>query len=353
MILKPYMQFMAEKDASDLYVSGGAVPQARVAGKVVQVGRDALAPAKVAEAAGELMGDRERGIFKQEWDVDFSVRIEKLGRFRVNVFRQRGQVALVLRHVPPEIQSIRALHLPEVLEELAMARQGLLLMAGPTGSGKSTTLASMIGHRNAQTTGHILTIEDPIEFFHANKRSIVNQRELGVDTHSFESALRGALRESPDVVMIGEARDRDTMDAALELAGTGHLSMATLHANNAAQALDRVASMFPGDMQEQMHLDLSDYLLAIVSQRLVVTTDGSRVPAVEVMINSPYVADLIAKGHFDRLKAAMEESKLRGMRDMDTALFELVNQGKISKEEALDNAESRSNLEAKINFSSN
>ncbi len=353
MILRPYMQFMAEKDASDLYVSGGAIPQARVAGKVVQVGSEVMPPARVAEAAGELMGDRERALFKEHWDVDFSVRADKLGRFRVNVFRQRGQVAMVLRHVPPEIKSIRELHLPEVLEELAMARQGLLLMAGPTGSGKSTTLSAMIGHRNEQATGHILTIEDPIEFFHTNKRAIVNQRELGVDAHSFDAALRSALRESPDVVMIGEARDRDTMSAALELAGTGHLSMATLHANNASQALDRVASMFPGDMQEQMHLDLADYLLAIISQRLVMTEDGSRVPAVEVMINTPFIADLITKGHFDRLKSAMEESKLRGMRDMDSALHDLVKQGIISKDEALANAESRSNLEAKINFASN
>ncbi len=353
MILRPYMQFMAEKDASDLYVSGGAIPQARIAGKVVQVGRDVMPPARVAEAAGELMGDRERAIFKEHWDVDFSVRADKLGRYRVNVFRQRGQVAMVLRHVPAEVPTLADLHLPEVLGELAMSRQGLLLMAGPTGSGKSSTLAAMLGHRNEHMAGHILTIEDPIEFFHPNRKSIINQRELGVDAHSFETALRSALRESPDVVMIGEARDRDTMAAAMELAGTGHLSMATLHANNAAQALDRLASMFPGDMQEQMHLDLSDYLLAVVSQRLVVTEDGSRVPAVEVMINTPFIADLIAKGHFDRLKSAMQESKLRGMRDMDTALYALVEEGVITREEALAHADSRSNLEAKINFASN
>ncbi|HYW02640.1 MAG TPA: PilT/PilU family type 4a pilus ATPase [Gammaproteobacteria bacterium] len=352
MLLTPFLQLIVERKASDLFVSGGAVPQIRLEGRTRPVGKRQLTPEEVERVAHELMGPAERRRFEQDWEVDFACRIEGLGRFRVNVFRQRGEVALALRFVHPQAPEIRKLGLPLILQDLALAGQGLVLMAGPTGCGKSTTLAAMVNHRNQHLTGHILTIEDPIEFFHHNQRSIVNQRELGVDTRSYRNALRSALRESPDVVMIGEVRDRETMEAAVELAGTGHLTLATIHANNAPQALDRIANLFPNEAHKQLFMDLSLYLNAIISQRLVVSRDDeSRVAAVEVMLNTPYIADLISKGHFDKLKAAMEDSKTRGMQDMDTVLYQLYLEERITLDEALSHADSRPNLEAKINFS--
>ncbi len=352
MLLTPFLQLIVERKASDLFVSGGAIPQVRIEGRTRPVGKRALTSEEVEKIAYELMGPAERKRFEQEWEVDFACRVEGLGRFRVNAFRQRGETALALRYVHPQAPEIRRLGLPLILQDLAMARQGLVLMAGPTGCGKSTTLAAMINHRNHHLPGHILTIEDPIEFFHHNQRAIVNQRELGVDTRSYRNALRSALRESPDVVMIGEVRDRETMDAAIELAGTGHLTLATLHANNAPQALDRIANFFPNEAHKQLFMDLSLYLNAVISQRLVLSRDNeTRVAAVEVMLNTPYIADLISKGQFDKLKAAMEDSKTRGMQDMDSVLYQLYLEERVTLDEALAHADSRPNLEAKINFS--
>lgn len=350
MLLKPYLKFMLEHWAADLFITGDSVPQVRINGSLKAVGKEPLAPDVVSRAAGEIMGEREQALFERDWNVDFGLHVDGLGRFRVNVFRQRQQVAIVFRSLQPEVPRIEQLRLPSVLYDLAMARQGLVLITGPTGSGKSTTLAAMIGHRNEKASGHILTIEDPIEFAQSSKRSIVNQREVGIDARSYSSALRSALRESPDVVMIGEARDSETLESVIELAGTGQLSLTTLHANSAAQTLDRITNMFPADRRPGLLMDLSLYLRAIISQRLVISKKGERVPAVEVMLNTPHIAEQIRQGQFDRIQPALEEARSVGLRDMDTALLQLYRHGVIEKDEALANAHSRNNLESRINF---
>ena len=352
MILKPYLQLMVEKKASDLYISANAMPQLRVEGKVLAVGRKPLDAQQVERGVAEMMSERERSVFERRWELDFSYTLQEVGRFRINVFRQRGSVAMVIRYVHPAAPRIRELGLPLVLQDLSLRRHGLVLVVGPTGCGKSTTMAAMIEHRNEHMAGHILTIEDPIEFFLESKRAIVNQRELSVDTKSYSSALHSALRASPDAVMLGEIRDRQTMSAALELAGTGHLCISTLHANNAPQTLDRISNLYPSDAHKQLFMDLSLYIQAIVSQRLVTSVDQRRIPAVEVMLNTPYIADLIARGQFDKVKAAMEDSKAQGMQDMDTVLHRLYQEGRITMDEALGNADSRPNLESKIHFTS-
>ncbi|MCG8377867.1 MAG: PilT/PilU family type 4a pilus ATPase, partial [Proteobacteria bacterium] len=259
-------------------------------------------------------------------------------------------VGLVLRRIPNEIPTIAQLGVPEILAELIMNKRGLILMVGATGSGKSTTLAAMINHRNENMLGHILTIEDPVEFSHPNLKSIVNQREVGVDTMSYANALKASLREAPDVILIGEIRDRETMEAALELSNTGHLAISTLHANNANQAMERVINMFPQDMHKQLFMDLSLNIRSVISQRLVLAVDGKRCAAIEIMINTPHIAELILKGDIDEIKIAMDESGQKGMQTFDQALFNLYKDGRIELEEALNNADSRTNLEAKINF---
>jgi twitching motility protein PilU len=284
-------------------------------------------------------------------ECDFAISLEdKSARFRVNVFRQRGEVSMVLRRIPAQIPSIDDLALPEVLKSLVMHKRGLILMVGATGSGKSTTLAAMVNERNQKMAGHILTIEDPIEFSHPNVKSIVNQREIGVDTLSYRAALRASLREAPDVILIGEIRDRETMEAALELCNTGHLCLSTLHANNANQAMERVINLFPQDLHKQLFLDLSLNIRAVISQRLVQGVDGYRVAAIEVLINTPHIADLMLKGQIGDIKEAMEGSGAKGMQTFDMALFNLYKEERIDLEEALNNADSRTNLEARINF---
>ena len=350
MIFKPYLQLMVDKRASDLYISAGSLPQIRIEGRMVQIGKTPLSASTVNDGILEIMNEREKTRFERSWEVDFSFEVGEIGRFRVAAFRQRGQTALVVRFVHPALPQIRELGLPLILQDLAIHRSGLILVVGPTGCGKSTTMAAMMQHRNESMSGHILTIEDPIEFHLQSKLSIVNQRELGVDTASYAAALHSALRASPDVVMVGEVRDRVTMQAVMELSGTGHLCMATMHANNAPQALDRISSLFPPDHHKQLFLDLSLYLRAVVSQRLVTNKEGRRLAAVEIMINTPYVAELVSLGNFGKLKAVMEESKAQGMQDIDTVLHEMYLEGSISKEEVLANADSRANLEAKINF---
>ena len=257
---------------------------------------------------------------------------------------------MVVRLIPMHIPTVTELGLPEILNELVMTKRGLILMVGATGSGKSTTLAAMVDYRNSNQHGHILTIEDPVEFYHPNKKSIVNQREVGVDTLSYSAALRSSLREAPDVIQIGEIRDRETMEASLELCNTGHLAISTLHANNANQAMERVVNMFPHDLHKQLFMDLSLNLCCVISQRLVPDVNGKRCAAVEIMINTPHISELILKGEISELKKAMQESGARGMQTFDDALFALYKEGRISLEEALNNADSRTNLEAKINF---
>lgn len=350
MNIRPYLKLMADKQASDLYFATAAPVKIRVEGRMASVGQEVLTPEKVQEIAHGLMSDKERRVLEVDKEVDFAISEKGIGRFRANAFHQRGQVALVLRYIPSRVPELESLGLPSVLGDLAMTRRGLVLMCGATGSGKSTTLAAMINKRNQNAADHILTIEDPIEYTHKHQKSIINQRELHQDTLSYAKALRSALREAPDVIQIGEIRDRETMEAAMQLAGTGHLAISTLHSNNAHQTLDRIINLFPKELREQLYMDLSLNLRAIISQRLVKGVDGKRVAACEVMINNAYIAELINTGKVEKLQEAMEDSDEPGMQTYDVALYNLYQQGKVSMEEALLNADSRANLEAKINF---
>jgi len=350
MNISPYLKLMVEKNASDLYFTVNAPVKIKIEGKQVPVGKTMLTGEMVKEAAYGIMSEKQRKSYEVKHECDFAIAEEGVGRFRVNVFVQRGQVAMVLRYIPSQVPQFANLGLPPILKDLILHKRGLLLMVGATGSGKSTTLASMIHHRNENQAGHILTIEDPIEFSHPNVQSIVNQREVGQDTLSYANALKSSLREAPDVILIGEIRDRETMEAAIELAGTGHLAISTLHANNAHQTMDRIINMFPQELHKQLFMDLSLNLRSIISQRLVLSKDGKRCAAVEVMLNTPHIADLILKGQIDEIREAMEESPEGGMQSFDQALYQLYKQGRIELEEALKNADSRANLEAKINF---
>lgn len=350
MNIQPFLKLMVEKNASDLFFTTNSPVRIKIEGKIVPVGKTMLTPELTRAAAYGIMTEEQRAEFDAELEIDFAIAEAGLGRFRVNAFRQRGDVGLVLRYITAEVPNIHDLVVPEILQDLILARRGLLLMVGATGSGKSTTLAAMINHRNENLAGHILTIEDPIEFVHPNKQAIVNQREVGADTKTYDRALKSSLREAPDVILIGEIRDRETMEAALELAGTGHLAISTLHANNAHQTMDRIINMFPEEMHKQLFMDLSLNLRAIISQRLVPTKDGKRCAAVEVMINTPHVAELILQGRIDEIRESMESSPEKGVQTFDMALHQLYKDGRIDMEEALKNADSRANLEAKINF---
>lgn len=319
-------------------------------GKATSVGKTILTGELTKAAAYGIMNEKQIADFEDRLECDFAIPLADQARFRVNVFRQRGEVGMVLRRIPNEIPTISQLGVPDVLNELIMNKRGLILMVGATGSGKSTTLAAMINHRNENMADHILTIEDPVEFSHPNIKAIVNQREVGVDTHSYANALKASLREAPDVILIGEIRDHVTMEAALELANTGHLAISTLHANNANQAMERVINMFPQEAHKQLFMDLSMNIRAVVSQRLVLGIDGKRCAAIEILINTPHIQELILKGDIDELKVAMAESGQRGMQTFDDALLTLYKEGRIELEEALNNADSRTNLENKISF---
>jgi twitching motility protein PilU len=347
---KPLFQLMVDKKASDLFFTCNAPVKIKIEGKIFPVNKQVLSPETVRQAALGLMTQEQIDHFNEELEIDFAISESGLGRFRVNVFYQRGFPAMVLRYITAEMPKLEDLGMPEVYKELVMMKRGLILMVGAAGAGKSTTLAAMINHRNEVSSDHILTIEDPIEFLHTNKKSIVNQREVGLDTKSFARALRSAVRSAPDVILVGEIRDRETMEAALALAGTGHLCIATLHANNCAETLDRIINMFPRDQHSQIFLDLSQYLRAILSQRLVHAKAGNRVAASEVMVNTPYMSELIKKGDVVSVKEAIRTGTERGMLSFDTSLYNLVREGKIEMEEALASADSRTNLEAKINF---
>ena len=351
MDIQPYLKLMVEKNASDLFFTADSPVKLKLEGKAVSVGKNELTPELSEAAAYGVMNDRQKAEFEETNECDFAIALpDASARFRVNVFRQRGRVAMVLRLIPSKIPTMEELKLPDILAEMVMSKRGLLLMVGATGSGKSTTLAAMVNHRNANSAGHILTIEDPVEFYHPNLRSIVNQREVGVDTMSYARALKSSLREAPDVILIGEIRDRTTMEAALELANTGHLAVSTLHANNANQAMERVINMFPQDLHKQLFMDLSLNLRGVISQRLVPDVNGKRCAALEVMVNTPHIAELILKGEIDGVKEAMQDSSSRGMQTFDDALYNLYKEGRVSLDEALNNADSRTNLEAKINF---
>lgn len=347
----PYLKFVIEKDASDIFFSAGIPVKVKLHGAAKPVGKGVLTPELTKAAAYGIMNEEQIEQFEKTRDLDFAISMpDNSGRFRVNAFYQKNTVGMVLRLIPSKIPSAKDLNLPGVLLDLIMNKRGLILMVGGTGSGKSTTLAAMLDHRNQNSTGHILTIEDPVEFFHPHKNCIVNQREVGTDTASYATALKASLREAPDVILIGEIRTRETMEAGLELANTGHLAVSTMHSNNANQAMERVINMFPHELHKQLYMDLSLNLQAVISQRLIPDVRGKRCAAIEVMLNTPHIASLILKGDLESVKEAMEKSGSRGMKTFDNALYDLYKEGKITLEEALSNADSRTNLEAKINF---
>jgi len=341
---------MVEKKASDLFFTTHAPVMIKIDGKIIPVNKLELTPKMVRQAALELMDEDQLEAFTRDLEIDFAISEPGLGRFRINIFHQRGNVAMVLRYITTDLPQLDELGMPETLKDLVMLKRGLVLMVGSSGNGKSTTLAAMIDHRNSGAASHIITIEDPIEFLHPNKRSIVNQREVGLDTRSYSRALKSAMREAPDVILIGEIRDRETIQSAIDLAGTGHLAIATLHANNAPETLDRIINMYPHDQHKQVLMDLAQYTRAIISQRLVRGKDGRRVAAVEVLLNTPHLSELILKGDIGAVKEAFAETKEPGVQTFDDSLFDLYRKGVIGMEEALSNADSRTNLEAKINF---
>ncbi len=347
----PYLAEMAKLNASDLFLTVGSTVKAKIYGKIVALDDFLLTPELTKSGAFGIMTQEQIDEFVVRRDLDFAISLpDGSARFRANVFYQRKTVGLVMRLIPSTIPTGKDLGTPDILMELIMAKRGLLLMVGGTGAGKSTTLAAMINHRNANSAGHILTIEDPVEFSHPNLKSIVNQREVGVDTDSYARALKACFREAPDVILIGEIRDQETMAAALELANTGHLCISTMHANNANQAMERIINMFPHDHHAQLFMDLATNLNAVISQRLIPDIAGKRCAAIEVMINTPHIANLILKGELHEIKTAMTSSGSKGMRTFDDALYGLYREGRVSLEEVLKNADSSNDLEAKINF---
>ena len=350
MNIKPFLKLMAEKKASDLFFTPKSPIKIKIEGQIMSLTKEPLTVEQVQSAAYSVMNEDQINYLTRELEIDFAISEPGLGRVRANVFNQRGNLAMVMRFVTLGVPRLQDLNLPPVLEALSMKKRGLILMVGATGSGKSTTLAAMIDHRNENSSNHIITIEEPIEFLHHNKQSIVNQRELGLDTKSYSRALKSAMREAPDVVLIGEIRDRETMQAAITLAGTGHLCIATLHANNASETLDRIINMFPQNQHRQIFMDLSHYLEAIIAQRLVIGLNGRRLPAVEILLNTPHVADLTVKGDVSAIKEALRESMESGMQSFDEALYHLYQDNQITLETALEDADSATDLEAKVNF---
>ncbi len=346
--LTQYMQLMAKQKASDCFFSAGAPPSIKIEGNTVHIGDVALTGEQVRAMAYSVLNDKQQKEFEATLEMNLALGLPDIGRFRINLYRQRGNVAIAVRYISSIIPSLEQLNLPAKLKELIMLPRGLVLVVGSTGSGKSTTLASMIDYRNQTRTGHILTIEEPIEYLHRHQRSIVDQREIGLDTLSYDNALKNAMREAPDVILIGEIRDRETMKHAIAYAETGHLCLSTLHANNSNQTLDRIINFFPDSSRHQLLIDLSLNLQAVVSMRLLKDTNGKRVPAVEMMLRTPYISDLIEKGEIDLLKDAMKQGIELGMLTFDESLYRLYAAGRISLEDALDNADSRTDLSLRI-----
>ncbi len=350
MNLQPYLRLMAERGGSDIFFTTGAPVSMNIEGVMHPIGKSPLEPGMAKNIAYSIMDETQKMGFEATMEMNLGMSLKDVGRFRVNIYMQRGEVSMVIRYIKADVPSIDELNLPQKLKELVKQRKGLVLVVGATGSGKSTTLAAMIDHRSKEMPGHILTIEDPIEFTFNHNKSIVGQREVGLDTLSYENALREAMREAPDVIMIGEVRDRETMEAAIQYADTGHLCLSTLHAVNANQTLDRILSFFPPDARNQILMDMSMNLRAIVSQRLVEGLNGKRVAAIEILINSPYISDLIRRGDFHEIKEIMEKGEADGMQTFDQSLYNLFKEGRIDIKTALSHADSRSNLEWKINF---
>ena len=349
-LLEPYLKAMVDKQASDLFFVTAAPPNMKVQGSTSAISKKAFDAGQVKQLAYSLLSDEQIRDFEINRELNLGFTLGGVGRFRVNIYIQRSEVSMVIRYIKWDIPSIDDLGLPQVLKKIAMKKTGMVLVVGSTGSGKSTTLASMIDYRNKYEGGHILTIEDPIEFVFRHNKSIVSQREVGIDTLSYENALREALREAPEVIMIGEARDSKTMKAAITFADTGHLCMTTLHAVNANQAMDRIMNMFPTDMRNQLLMDLSLNLKAVISQRLVPGMKGKLACAVEVLVNSPYISDLLREGNFNAIKEIMEKGETAGMQTFDQSLYKLYKSDQITIKSALAHADSSTNLEWRLNF---
>ncbi len=347
------LRTMVERGGSDLFITVGMPPAAKINGLVQPMTDQSLTPAHTQVLVRSMMNDKQSAEFDRSHECNFAVGLEGVSRFRVSAFIQRGNAGMVLRTIQSKIPNFEEINMPPQLKEIAMTRRGLVIFVGATSSGKSTSLAAMIGYRNHHSADHIITIEDPIEFVHPHDKSLVTQREVGVDTESYEVALKNTLRQAPDVILMGEIRDRETMDYGVAFAETGHLCLSTLHANNTNQALDRIINFFPEDRRPQLLMDLSLNLKAVISQRLIRTQDGQgRVPAVEIMINTPLMSDLILKGQVHEMKDLIKRSREQGMQTFDQALFDLYESGKISYPEAIRNADSMNDLRLRIKLDS-
>jgi len=349
MIFDKLFQLMAEKNASDIFVSAGAPICIKIQGNTIPINQQVMDPATIQKMGYEMLNPEQIQTFETKHELNLSIGIANVGNFRINMFWQRNTIAIVVRYITSDIPKIEDLALPAILSEIIMEKRGLVLVVGATGSGKSTTIAAMLDHRNTNRSGHILTVEDPIEFLFKHKKSIVNQREVGLDTDSWGEALKNAMRQAPDCILIGEIRDKETMSAAIAYAQTGHLCLATLHANNAYHALNRIINFFPLENRTSLYLDLSATLKAIISQRLTRKPDGKRTPAVEILLNTRHVSELIEKGEINGIKEAMEQSLAPGSQTFEQDLYKLYKEGVITLEEALANADSPTNLSWLIN----
>ncbi len=349
--IQQLLKIMVAKQASDLYITASLPPSLRINGEVRPINDTALTPSQTAALAHFIMNEKQRKEFEEIHEMNLALSYPNIGRFRVNIFVQRNSIGMVIRQIATEVPTLEQLQLPEIFKDIVMSKRGLVIMVGATSSGKSTSLAAMVDYRNSHQAGHIITIEDPIEFIHQHKKSIVTQREVGTDTLDFKHALKNTLRQAPDVILIGEIRDRETMEHGLSFAETGHLCMATLHANNANQALERIINFFPEEAHAQVRLNLAMNLRAILSQRLVKTTDGKRTAAVEILINTPRVSDLIFRWDIPAIKEAMANGANYGMQTFDQHLFRLWKQGRITEEEALRHADSMNDVRLNIKMS--
>jgi twitching motility protein PilU len=348
MQIQDFLKVMVEKNASDLYLTVACPPMYRIDGSIQPIGDHSFSQLDLAELAKSILSEEQQKDFLEKLEMNLATALPGISRFRVNVFRQRGSIGMVIRRVKVEISTVDELELPSILKDIVMTKRGLVLVVGGTGSGKSTTLAAMIDHRNTNESGHIISVEDPIEFTHGHKKSIITQREVGFDTQSFQDALKNAMRQAPDVILIGEIRDTETMEASIAFADTGHLCLGTLHSTNANQSFERILNFFPETRHAQVLLQLSLNLRAIISQRLIPSLNGGRVVAVEILLDTPRIKDLIKKGEIDILKEAMEQGIQEGCQTFDQALLVLYKEGKIGLEEALANADSANNLRLKI-----
>lgn len=350
MQFQDYLTLLAKRDGSDLYLATGAPPCAKFEGKLTPLSKEPYKPGEIEKIAYELMDEQQREVFEEELEMNLAYSIPKVARYRINIFKQRNQFSIVARNIKAEIPQMEQLGLPNILKDVIMEKRGLVLFVGATGSGKSTSLAALIDYRNRNAAGHIITIEDPIEFVHTHRKSLVNQREVGVDTRSFHNALKNTLRQAPDVILIGEIRDQETMEHCLTYAETGHLAISTLHANNANQALDRIINFFPQDRHKQLLHDIALNLRCIVSQRLIPTVDEKRCAAIEILLGTSTVQEKIMKGDIKGLKEVMAGGDTMGMQTFDKSLFQLFKSGKITQEQAIVNADSANDMRLQMNL---